>query len=966
MAGAAPTINARIRVQGMEDVRAQFRKIGTDFKASADQMRQSGAQIGQSLSKSTSGISSTFKSLGTIGSGAFKVISTAASGLTWVISNTVKAALSLTTALGGIAIKAGVLGAAAWAGVQAFGYKTGEALEAIGRQAGEAGLSVEAFSKISSAMRLTGGSAEDLVGGLQSLNGKLVEAAKDAGSGAAGAFAQLGLSVRNADGSLKNTEQVLSEVADGLSMIQSDTLRTAAAVDLFGGSGTRMLPILAKGSKGLKEYSDQAQRLGTTVTKTQADTAKALMEQSRRVAEALRGVSYKIAESLLPFLTKNADSLSKWIATNGDKVAAYAAKLFKEISGIGADFAALFAGNSFDVERTWIFKLRGPVEFIRKLALDLIDLLSGDRAARLPWLHDIGDSILYARDAFLALASSVARAIGIARKDLPTVAEAARWLRDALANLVAGIQGRVSSADWRWVNDFGRALDGLAKTVGALAGTLNEHKGPIAAFAADALHLVVDAMQAIRSLLKGDQVSDNNSFSWLNAAKEQLIAFAEEARKAFIKYKHDAIEAFKAIQAGIETLWAAMDKIAKWVGLENATQLLLVLSAIKFSGLGAALTAVLGLINGVLLAINGVWALTSNLLGLLVKFGAAVGTYVIAPIAAAIGISTGLLVAIVAVVAGLVAAIWYFWDDIKSMLGQLGTVLGDAFQKLFAWFGELWDGIAAAGIACLEAVMDAWEGLVTFMSGLWDTVLKAATDFWNAMKALPGQAWDALVKSWDGVSGWFKARFDDVRKIADDLWDGLKSAPGKVVDTIKSAFAALPGIVQGVVDGMLAPFTWLWDKIKGGFTSVKDTLASWFGFGGGDNAAASDGSSGDNATGFATGGIVRGAGSGTSDSIRAWLSNGEGVIRAGAVQHYGESLIHALNGLSVPKTAFATGGIAGQQAPVAASGNPLSLVVNGQTIRGLSADASASQELRKRFRRAASSSTSSAPRWRGY
>lgn len=60
---------------------------------------------------------------------------------------------------------------------------------------------------------------------------------------------------------------------------------------------------------------------------------------------------------------------------------------------------------------------------------------------------------------------------------------------------------------------------------------------------------------------------------------------------------------------------------------------------------------------------------------------------------------------------------------------------------------------------------------------------------------------------------------------------------------------------------------------------------------------------------LATGGLVRGPGTATSDSIWARLSNGEGVINAMAVRHYGAGLIHQLNSLSVPK--FAQGGVLG-------------------------------------------------------
>lgn len=58
---------------------------------------------------------------------------------------------------------------------------------------------------------------------------------------------------------------------------------------------------------------------------------------------------------------------------------------------------------------------------------------------------------------------------------------------------------------------------------------------------------------------------------------------------------------------------------------------------------------------------------------------------------------------------------------------------------------------------------------------------------------------------------------------------------------------------------------------------------------------------------FATGGIIRGPGTGTSDSIVARLSNGEGVLNARAVRHFGPEFVHQLNRLQMP--AFADGGV---------------------------------------------------------
>ena len=53
--------------------------------------------------------------------------------------------------------------------------------------------------------------------------------------------------------------------------------------------------------------------------------------------------------------------------------------------------------------------------------------------------------------------------------------------------------------------------------------------------------------------------------------------------------------------------------------------------------------------------------------------------------------------------------------------------------------------------------------------------------------------------------------------------------------------------------------------------------------------------------GYAAGGAIFGAGSATSDSIPAWLSNGEFVQNAAAVDHYGLDFMHRLNTRQLPK-----------------------------------------------------------------
>lgn len=67
----------------------------------------------------------------------------------------------------------------------------------------------------------------------------------------------------------------------------------------------------------------------------------------------------------------------------------------------------------------------------------------------------------------------------------------------------------------------------------------------------------------------------------------------------------------------------------------------------------------------------------------------------------------------------------------------------------------------------------------------------------------------------------------------------------------------------------------------------------------------------------ATGGKLRGPGTGTSDSILMWGSNGEWMIRQRAAQYYGDGFMRAINNMELPR--YAMGGAIGDSAARATS-----------------------------------------------
>lgn len=147
--------------------------------------------------------------------------------------------------------------------------------------------------------------------------------------------------------------------------------------------------------------------------------------------------------------------------------------------------------------------------------------------------------------------------------------------------------------------------------------------------------------------------------------------------------------------------------------------------------------------------------------------------------------------------------------------------------------------------------------------------------------------------------------------------------------------------------------------------------------------AAQAASGGGGGGGFARGGYVTGPGTETSDSIPAWLSRGEFVIRAAAVRKYGLGLLSAINGMRISGDrlkmglpAFAMGGLVDAMAPripvpaVASagggvSGRPFNLHIGSEVFSGLIAPEDTARQLQQYATQMLMRSSGRRPTWYG-
>lgn len=212
----------------------------------------------------------------------------------------------------GAAIGASVTAAAVGLGVAIKG--TVNEIDKIGKVSQKIGIPVEELSKLQHAADLSGVSMAQLTTGVGRLSQNLEEFAATGKGEAARVFETLGIEATNANGTLKSSTQIISEVADRFSRMEDGAEKTAFAMELFGRSGRDMIPMLNQGSAGLRDMMKEAEQLGLVIDNKTFRASERFNDNLTRLARAKDGVVRKITSALLPAMERLSSSFVENVA----------------------------------------------------------------------------------------------------------------------------------------------------------------------------------------------------------------------------------------------------------------------------------------------------------------------------------------------------------------------------------------------------------------------------------------------------------------------------------------------------------------------------------------------------------------------------------------------------------------------------------------------------------------------------
>lgn len=367
-------------------------------------------------------------------------------GLEEMRKKTEEAQSMMLTFVGGAAAAAGAIGV--------FVGQVAEGIDELGDFAELNQMSIEALQEIGYAAQLSGSSIEAVKASVAGVNKTVGEAALGIGRGAQ-TFEKLGMSAKNADGSIKTFDQLMQEVADkmdGLSRQEQIALAEKLGID------RSLIPLLAKGRDELEALRAEAQAFGVT-SEDDAKKAGALTDSLDRTKFMVGALGKYIAVGLMPQVTTVLDGFRDWMVSNQ--------KVIK--SGIGAALKTVTAilGTMWD----WVLRVADGLVDLVKWLIDF-KIVAYTAAAAVGALISLG-----AFKFFAGLASIVSKAAG----QMATFNATAMILPAVIGAVILALGLLIDDyVNWKEGNDS--VIGGLVEKFPALLGIIKTIEDGVGAF----------------------------------------------------------------------------------------------------------------------------------------------------------------------------------------------------------------------------------------------------------------------------------------------------------------------------------------------------------------------------------------------------------------------------------------------------------------------------------------------------
>jgi len=240
-----------------------------------------------------------------------------------------KIGIGLTALAAGAAVSLGILIA-----------KTSESVKELDQWTIRLGESAQGLQRLQASATKSKVEIDALREGSKTLRENLGEMARVGGGPAVEALGSLGI----AFGDIKDLklEDQLGLVGDALLGVRDPAQRLSVAIQLMGDDGGKLLPVLLKGSRGIREMGDEAQRSGRLMSDDLIAKTRELDARMVEVRGKIEAASLVLLESLMPTIVEVADGMGEWVEENDHLIKQDMPELLGNLASAGRVLANVF------------------------------------------------------------------------------------------------------------------------------------------------------------------------------------------------------------------------------------------------------------------------------------------------------------------------------------------------------------------------------------------------------------------------------------------------------------------------------------------------------------------------------------------------------------------------------------------------------------------------------------------------
>lgn len=193
----------------------------------------------------------------------------------------------------------------ATAAITKLAVDSGKLADELNTLSSVTGISTKQLQEFQYASDLIDVDVNTLASSMKKLTSTMSSAKKGSGD-AYDTFKALGVEFKNADGTLRNSNDVFNDTIRALGNIENETERDAAAMKLFGKSATELNPLIEGGIDTLDEMSKKANELGLILSQETLDGANKFNDALDKIKANGKGlfnvIGSEVASSLAPQL----------------------------------------------------------------------------------------------------------------------------------------------------------------------------------------------------------------------------------------------------------------------------------------------------------------------------------------------------------------------------------------------------------------------------------------------------------------------------------------------------------------------------------------------------------------------------------------------------------------------------------------------------------------------------------------